>query len=139
MIDERLKIDDPFSWPFWEAAANGRLLIQHCRGCGRHQFYPRPHCVRCGKDSLVWEPASGHGRVYSATTVHLKVVAARNPPYRVGIIELDEGVRILGALDATTIGIGDRVVFSALEAMEAPFLMFRSAPDQGSTRSTGSS
>lgn len=131
MIDERLKIDDPFSWPFWEAAAEGRLVIQHCNACGRSQFYPRPHCVHCGKGNPVWRQASGRGRVYSATTVHLKVTSTRDPPYRVGIIELDEGVRIFGALDAIEIGIGDRVVFSALESEEAPFLMFRSSTPQG--------
>ena len=33
--------------PFFDAARSGRLLIQRCEKCGKHQFYPRKVCIHC--------------------------------------------------------------------------------------------
>lgn len=43
--------------PFWDAAAEGRLKIQHCEDCGKAVFYPRPIWSK----RLVWKDASGRG------------------------------------------------------------------------------
>ncbi len=92
-------LPQPTRWsaPFWEAAREGRLVIQKCRSCGNAVFYPRLACPHCFSEDLDWVEASGRGRVYSYTLV------LNNPPtpfivdipYVVAIIELEEGVRLL--------------------------------------------
>jgi uncharacterized protein len=88
---------------YWQAALAGRLEIQYCRACARHQFYPRRFCTRCLSDGIEWVQARGSGRVYTYTVCHIAGHPALTAqvPYVIGMIELDEGVRMLaGIVDA---------------------------------------
>ena len=89
---------DALSHVYWAAAREGRLLVQRCRECGHHQFYPRPLCLECETLTPEWVEASGAGSVYSLTTVHLRVIADLDPPYLVALVELEEGPRLLTRL-----------------------------------------
>lgn len=104
---------DPTTRPFWEAAREERLLIQHCETCDRHQLYPRPFCVGCTSIEIEWVPASGSGTVWSTTRVHLPADPALGlpTPYDLAIVELDEGPRLLTNLTGRC-AIGDRVEVS---------------------------
>jgi uncharacterized OB-fold protein len=88
---------DGVSRPFWEAAGQGRLLYQRCPACGHAQFYPRAACTACGA-TPEWAEASGRGSVHTFTVI--RQIGARpfreRMPYVVAIIELEEGVRMLG-------------------------------------------
>lgn len=102
---------DATSAPFWEAAAEGRLLIQQCPACGRCQFYPRALCTACAA-APVWIEASGRGRVHTYTVVRQYGAAPFRDelPYVVAVIDLDEGVRMLAGLtgcapDAVQVGM----------------------------------
>lgn len=108
MTDAFPPYGDPTTVPFWEAAARGELLLQRCGSCGNHQLYPRPFCTRCENDDVSWTRAAGTGTVYSLTTVHLAVSNALTPPYDVGLVDLDEGPRLLAVLEGGC-GIGDTV------------------------------
>jgi len=83
------------SAPFWEAARQGRLLLQYCSRCQKYIFYPRPYCIRC-LGELEWREASGRGRVYSFTIVRRPATPAfaDKVPYVHAIVELEEGVRM---------------------------------------------
>jgi uncharacterized OB-fold protein len=87
----------PWSQPFWDAAKAGRLLIQHCKACGRHVFYPRLYCPHCLAPDLGWIEASGRGAIYSFTLVcsNAPSAFAAETPYVVAVIRLEEGVRLL--------------------------------------------
>jgi uncharacterized OB-fold protein len=100
---------DALSRQFWAAAAARRLVLQRCSACGGHQFYPRPLCLVCESSELSWIEASGRGRVYSMTTVHVLVLSELPPPYVVAVVELDEGPRLTTNLIGGTATIGDRV------------------------------
>jgi len=82
---------------FWAAAAEGRLLIQHCPSCGSRQFYPRPICIACGSDPA-WEEASGRGRLHTFTIVRQNGAEPFRSelPYVVAMIDLEEGPRMMG-------------------------------------------
>jgi uncharacterized OB-fold protein len=101
--------DDPITARFWEAAGSHELLIQRCRSCRAHQFYPRPVCLKCFSLELEWVAASGLGVVYSQTVVRIAVVNELSPPYVVAVVELDEGVRMTTNLVGQPCQIGDRV------------------------------
>jgi len=100
--------------PYWQAAARGELLLQHCPDCQRWQFYPRPFCLHCESGAVQWRAASGLGRIYTYTVNHRAPNAfmKQRLPYVVAIVELNEGPRLMAniqgdaALDAR---IGSRV------------------------------
>jgi hypothetical protein len=86
----------PESKPFWEAAKRRELHIQHCGDCGKHYFYPRPLCPHCLSRNVEWVRVSGRGKL------HTFVINHRPPrnfpvsgPYVIGIVELDEGARLM--------------------------------------------
>jgi hypothetical protein len=100
---------DPLSAPFWAAADLEKLVLQQCRQCERWEHFPRPYCLACGSEDLNWNLVRGTGTVYSSTTVHMPIRDELEPPYAVGIVELDEGPRLLAGLSGLDVVIGDRV------------------------------
>jgi uncharacterized protein len=99
---------------FWfEGARQHRLLIQRCKECGTLRHPPRPMCAECR--SFEWDvvDASGRGTVYSFVVNHYPQVPAFDYPLAVGLIELEEGTRLV----ANVIGVepGDIRVGMAVE------------------------
>jgi hypothetical protein len=110
----------PLSAPYWQAAREGRLVLQRCEACGKHQFYPRSICATCASERLAWSDASGRGRVKSFTVIRRAVSPAYEPevPYVVALIELAEGPTLMSnvvgcAPEAVRIGARVRVRFDA--------------------------
>ncbi len=87
----------PWARPFWDAAREHRLLLQHCADCDQPIHYPRIACPHCGSPRLDWRPASGRASVYSYTVVVSNAPSAflDDMPYVVAVVELEEGVRML--------------------------------------------
>lgn len=88
--------------PYWEAATEGRLLIQRCDECGHAQFYPRIVCTECGADEPEFAESEGVGTVYAHTVCHKPgdFGFADRVPYPVATAELEEGPRLLAFVDA---------------------------------------
>jgi uncharacterized OB-fold protein/acyl dehydratase len=95
---------------FWfEGARRHQLLIQRCTSCGTLRHPPLPACGTCG--SLGWESvvSSGRGTVYSYVVVHYPQVPSFEYPLPIGLIELEEGTRVvanLGGVELDDIEIG---------------------------------
>jgi uncharacterized OB-fold protein len=71
----------PGSSGFWEGCKRHQLLIQRCRNCGAFRHYPHPMCPK----------------VYSMTVVqHPTHPAFADVPYAVVIVELEDGMRMVG-------------------------------------------
>jgi uncharacterized protein len=107
-------LPDLVSSGFWEGTAARELRVQTCRTCGQLQFYPRALCTVCASMDLGWVVSPGLGVVYSFTVVrrHQSPWWAKELPYVVVIIELDEGTRMLSNLvdcDPAKVRIGMRV------------------------------
>ena len=98
--DKPLPVVTDENRPFWEGCRQGKLLLQYCDQCHRHQFYPRLYCMQCGSDKLQWAEASGRGRIYSYTIIHRNKTPefVQDVPYNVAIIQLDEGPRMIANL-----------------------------------------
>lgn len=80
---------------FFEAAKEGRLVIQRCTSCGEHQFYPRKLCTKCGAPKVEWVDASGRGTVHTFTVIHRGIPGwVDDGPYVAAVIDLEEGVRM---------------------------------------------
>jgi uncharacterized protein len=82
--------------PFWEAAQEGKLLLQYCKDTNQYQWYPRPVSIYTGKRNLEWQVASGNGSLYSWTTSLVPWPGHEDRvPYICALVDLAEGVRIL--------------------------------------------
>lgn len=81
---------------FWEGTAVSELRIQRCAECGRLRHPPGPACPDCGALRPGYVLATGHGRIYSFVVHHHPPVPGKRPPFVVALVELDEGVRMLG-------------------------------------------
>ena len=101
--DNKEPFGDPTTAPFWAAAADHRLVLQHCDDCGHTQFYPRPFCLACESTALSWKEAGGNATVYSMSEVHLAPSPDVEVPYTAAMVELDEGLKRLAK-------VGDRLV-----------------------------
>lgn len=90
----------PESAPYWRALQEGKLSFQRCRTCGNAWLPSRSECPRCLADLWEWEPSSGSGSLISWVVYH----TAYHPyfedklPYTVGIVELDEGPRMIAGI-----------------------------------------
>lgn len=98
--------------PFWDGAAQGRLMLQYCTVTSRYQFYPRPASIHSGRHTLQWRQAGGRGRLAAWTVDRISASPAGEPPRIHAYVDLDEGVRILTWLvdcDASTLAVGQAV------------------------------
>ena len=85
---------------FWfDGTRAHALLIQRCASCGTLRHPPVPACGVC--QSLEWDTAesSGRGVLYSFVVVHHPRVEAFDYPLHVGLVELEEGTRVVANLD----------------------------------------
>jgi len=113
---DRTKLSRPMvnrdSAYFWEGTAKGELRIQKCNACGVLRHPPGPVCPSCHAMDRGYVVASGQGRVHSFLVHHAPVVPGKQLPLTVALIELDEGVRMIGEItgpDDGTVEIGDPV------------------------------
>ncbi|MFJ7191553.1 Zn-ribbon domain-containing OB-fold protein [Streptomyces bacillaris] len=88
---------DAFTRPYWDAAAEGRLLIRRCGGCGRAHHYPREFCPYCWSEDVAWEPASGRATLYTWSVVHRNDLPpfGERVPYVAAVVDLAEGPRMM--------------------------------------------
>lgn len=121
-------VPDDVDRTFWEAANEGRLVVQHCGRCDRWQYPPTTTCPACGASDLFqWRDVDGRGSVYSFAVIRDTQVAAMRDdlPFNAAVISLDEcpGVLMLSRLP------GSR---PAEVELESPVrLVFESTPATG--------
>jgi uncharacterized OB-fold protein len=92
---------------FWDAAAEGKLLVKHCRACNEAHHYPRALCPHCFSDQTEWRQASGKGVIYSFSVMRRAPV-----PYAIAYVTLDEGPTMMTNIvecDLDAVRIGQRV------------------------------
>lgn len=83
---------------FFEGTAEGKLLVQRCSSCGVLRHPPRPSCPECR--SLEWDAveSSGKGTLFSYVVVHYPQIPAFDYPLPIGLVELEEGTRLVADL-----------------------------------------
>lgn len=85
------------SEPYWQAAREGKLVLQQCVACGLKRFLPRHLCPVCWSDQTQWVEATGRGTIHTVTTVRRAPSQAfrEKVPYVVALIDLEEGPRMM--------------------------------------------
>jgi uncharacterized protein len=105
---------------FWEGARRGELRIRKCASCGVLRHPPGPLCPACRSTERTYVVASGEGTVYSYVVHHHPPVPGLEAPFAVAVVELPEGVRIVGNVvdcpsSEVTVGMPVRVVFRVMD------------------------
>lgn len=105
-----------FEQRFWEAASQGRLMIQECQACEHTVFPPRVVCPNCFSQ-LEWIESRGRGKVHAKGMVHrpnLPEVFEDQLPLTLVVVELREGPRMVSQMTCndSTVQIGDKVQVS---------------------------
>jgi uncharacterized protein len=118
---------NPETKPFWDAAADGELLLKKCAACGEFHYYPRAICPFCFSDRTEWRAASGRGTIYSYSVMRRAPV-----PYAIAYVALEEGVAMLTNIvdcdfDAIRIGRKVSLVFKPSDG-GPPVPMFTLSP-----------
>ena len=93
---------------YFEAAAQGKLLLKKCSDCNEVHHFPRPICPYCFSDRTQWVEAKGGGTIYSYSVTR----RAGPIPYCIAYVTLDEGISVLTNIvdcDLDTVRIGQKV------------------------------
>jgi hypothetical protein len=103
----------PAGREFYRRLGEGEIATTHCAGCDDLRFPPREHCPSCGQ-ATGWRQLSGRGTVHAFTQQErgLRFTA----PHVIGVVELEEGVRVFGLIAAPfdELAIGQAVTASPL-------------------------
>ena len=106
---------------FWAGTVAGELRIQRCDSCGTLRHPPGPRCPTCGcltpgRMTSGYVAAAGTGEVYSYVVHHHPPVPGKKLPIVIALVQLAEGVRMVGELlgagpDQVRIGLPVRAEF----------------------------
>ena len=88
-----------FTGTFRQGLEAGKFMTTACASCGGLTFPPKQHCPDCWSDDMKWTELSGRGILYARTTVHAAATQFRDEvPFSVGIVDLEEGIRLVTGL-----------------------------------------
>jgi uncharacterized OB-fold protein len=88
----------PLTKPFWDGAAEGKLVIQRCRVCAHFNHPPFVECTNCRSSDLGYEAVSGRGAIHQRAIVETPLaIPFDDLPYACLLVELDEQKHLLVA------------------------------------------
>jgi uncharacterized OB-fold protein len=121
---------DERTGPWFDALAEGVLMVRHCGRCDHTARPDAETCPACHSATLGWLPACGTGHVVSRIVDHSPAREGASPLV-LGLVELDEGpwlhTRLLGGpQEAPDIGDSvELVVLTAADGEPAPAFRHR--------------
>jgi uncharacterized OB-fold protein len=125
-------VTDPLTVPFWDAAGQGRLVIQRCLGCGELRWPPLVGCPECHSRDATWDEVRPTGTIWSFVVYHRAFAAELRDeiPYTVAMVQLDDGPYLVGRLEDAEHAdrppaIGDRVTAVFTETGGVPSVRWR--------------
>ena len=101
-LQERLKMseDNPFTVAsFYKFVGEKHLMAAKCNECGTALLPPKPMCTKCLSTNLKWIELDGAGKLLSYTVIYVAPEQFQDmAPYTVGIVELQNGLRLPGMI-----------------------------------------
>jgi uncharacterized protein len=95
----------PFSdITFQKYLSEEKLMGSRCKKCGKLYAPPRPLCISCYATDQEWAPMKGIGKLAAFTCIAVVPKSmseeghGRENPYCVGVVELDEGPRVVARI-----------------------------------------
>ena len=82
-----------------------KLMGSRCRKCGAFFVPPRVICIKCYSTEMEWIEMKGKGKLAAFTCIAIgppfmtKEGYDRKHPYVCGVVELDEGVKVVARIE----------------------------------------
>jgi len=82
-----------------------KLMGSKCKKCGAFFVPPRPICIECYSSEMDWVEIKGEGKLAAFTCIAvgppfmIKQGYDRQHPYCSGVVELEEGVRVVARIE----------------------------------------
>jgi len=87
---------------FYKNISQKKLMGGKCRKCGKIHLPPRPLCDKCLSTEFEWIEMPKTGKLLTYTVIHVAPTQFQSmAPYAVGIIQLENGVKIPGMIKNT--------------------------------------
>ena len=88
---------------FYKFIGKGKLMAGKCHKCGKIHLPPRPLCDNCFSTDFEWVNVSGKGKLLTYTVINIAPAQFQAlTPYAVGIVQLENGVKIPGMIQGVT-------------------------------------
>jgi len=88
---------------FYKFTQQCKLMAGKCLKCGKMHLPPRPLCDNCYSTNFEWVEAPKNGKLLTYTVIHIAPTQFQNlAPYAVGIVELENGLRIPGMIQGAS-------------------------------------
>jgi uncharacterized OB-fold protein len=88
---------------FYKHLAQGKLMAGKCTKCGKIHLPPRTLCDNCFSQEFTWTEISGKGKLLTFSVIHIAPQQFQPlAPYAVGIIELENGLKLPGMISGLT-------------------------------------
>ncbi|MDR1992774.1 MAG: Zn-ribbon domain-containing OB-fold protein [Nitrososphaerota archaeon] len=99
-----MSIAEPFTIEqFYKFLTTNQLMAGKCVKCGKIHLPPRPLCNNCFSKEFTWIPISPKGTLVTYTIIEVAPERFQAlAPYAVGIIELENGLKIPGIIQNIT-------------------------------------
>lgn len=126
-----MSADNVSSVQDWTQGA-ATLLVRSCNDCAHRWYFERARCPRCASADVAAAAAEGGGTAVATTTIRRAPAGAAvgEVPFSMALVDLDEGVRVMGRCAAGT-GAGDRVGLgfqAGLDGRPVPFFERQGGP-----------
>ena len=122
--DFSLMLNETKAAPYADSLAQGKIMASRCKKCNKEYYPPQSDCSQCLSQEMDWFECPADGKLVTFTQVmvlpeHFALSQPSIPfskavltPSPVGILEVKEGVRIMGWIPkamADDLKVGDRM------------------------------
>jgi len=84
---------------FYDYILQKKLMGGRCKKCGKIHLPPRPLCDNCFSEEFEWVELPKKGKLLTYTVIYVAPTQfQRMAPYAVGIVELENGIKIPGMI-----------------------------------------
>lgn len=99
-----MSTQEPFTIEqFYKFLQQSKLMAGKCLKCGKIHLPPRPLCDNCYSTEFQWVEISGKGKLLTYSVIHVAPPQFQSlTPYTVGILELENGLKIPGMIQNLT-------------------------------------
>jgi uncharacterized protein len=110
---------------FYKFLSQSKLMAGKCNKCGKIHLPPRPLCDNCYSQDFAWVEVSGKGKLLTYTIIHVAPPQFQAlVPYTVGIIQLEDGLKLPGMVSGVAegqlkVGLELAIDFKACSAGQA--------------------
>jgi uncharacterized protein len=88
---------------FYKFLKEQKLMAARCLKCGKIHLPPRPLCDNCFSQDFEWVNVSGKGKLLTYTVISVAPQQFQTlTPYAVGIVQLENGLKIPGMIQGLT-------------------------------------